>query len=152
MFLEFSDWLIYADKEATCTYCAEESADRCNCGYCRNFYAAVDSVYPNLRYFLSKFGVDMEAPESLIPITPELYQASYMVQGKILRLGSEPIWIDNIAITLEESCEPEWFVINLGLMNIPWILEEDPKHIPKPYGLSDILADIIQDNKTPQQL
>ncbi len=151
MFLEFADWLIYADTDATRTYSAEEAAAHCTCGYCLNFYQAVDKAYPNLRYFLSRFGVDIEAPESLIPITPELYQASYVVQGKILRNGSEPIWVHDIAVTLEEDSEPDWFILNLGLMNIPWVLSQHPDTVPKPYGLSDMLADLKQDTKAPQQ-
>lgn len=150
MFLEFSDWLIYADKEATRTYYAEESDDRCTCGYCRNFCASVDTVYPALRYFLSKFGADIEVPESLIPITPELYQASYLAEGKILRFGSEPIWVNGIAVTIEEDSEQGWFIINLGLMTLPWVVSDDPHSIPAPYGLADMLADFKE--KTPQQL
>ena len=141
MILEFSDWLIYADVEATRTYCAEEAEDRCNCGYCKNFYASVDTRYPDLRFFLSKFGVDIQVPDSLVPLTPELYQASFVVQGKILRVGSDPIWVNNVAITLEEDTEQNCFIINLGLMNIPWTLQEDPKNFPKPYGLTDIMYD-----------
>lgn len=150
MFLEFSDWLIYSDKDTTRTYCEEEYSSRCTCGYCRNFCATVDAAYPAIRYFLSKFGVDIEVPESLIPITPELYQASYAAQGKILRVGSEPIWVNGIAVTVEEDSEPDWFIINLGLMSLPWVLSDDPNTIPAPYGLSDMLADIKE--KTPQQL
>jgi len=150
MFLEFSDWVIFSDVENTRTYCAEEAVERCTCGYCENFYKAVDGAYPNLRYFLSRFGVDMEAPESLIPITPELYQASYAVRGKILRFGSEPIWIHDIPVTLEEGSEPQWFFLNLGFMHIPWVLSQDPDTIPKAHGLSDMLADIKR-KKTSQQ-
>lgn len=150
MILELSDWLFFADVDSTRSYCAEEASQRCTCGYCRNFYATVDKAYPDLRYFLSRFGVDIEAPESLIPITSDLYQASYVVQGKILRTGSEPIWVHDIAVTMEEDDEPDWFIINLGLMELPWMLPQSPDTVPKPYGLSDMLAD-IKHKTTPQQ-
>jgi len=150
MILEFSDWLLFVDLDSTRAYCAEEAANHCTCGYCRNFYGVIDRAYPDLRYFLSRFGVDIEAPEALIPITDELYQASYVVQGKILRVGSEPIWIHDIAVTLENDEEPDWFVINLGIMKLPWILPQSPDTVPKPYGLSDLLSD-IKHKETPQQ-
>ena len=148
MFLEFSDWLIFADKDATRTYCAEEFESRCTCGYCRNFCATVDTAYPAVRHFLDKFGVNIEVPESLIPITPGTYQASYVAQGKVLRFGSEPIWLGDIAVTIEEDEEPDWFIIHLGLMSLPWVIPDDPYSIPAPYGLADMLADIKE--KTPQ--
>ena len=151
MILEFSDWIIYVDKDATCVYYAEEADDRCNCSFCKNFYASVDRLYPDLRNFLSKFGVDIQTPESLIPLTPELYQASFIVQGKIIRGSLEPIWVNGIAVTLEEDTVSNSFIVNFGLMNIPWTLEEDPDMNAKPYGLTDIMNEFKQ-NITPQQI
>ena len=142
MLLEFSDWLFYSDWDATRAYAAEEMAEHCTCAYCRNYYRIVDSVYPNLRQFLSRFGAEIEAPESLTPITSELYQASFVVQGKILRKGSEPIWVHDIAITAEENVEPDWFVIQLGIMKLPWVLEQSLDSVPEPYGLADMISDI----------
>ena len=131
MFLEFADWLMYLDKPATRTYHAQEAQDRCQCQYCKNFYQSVDAIYPDLRYFLSRFGVDIETPESLIPITAELYQASFAVQGKILRFGSDPIWVNGIAVTAEEY-ESESFLLQIGLMNIPWTMPQSPDTLPVP--------------------
>lgn len=142
MILEFSDWLFFADIDSTRAYAEEEVSEHCTCAYCRNYYQVVDKAYPNLRYFLSRFGIHIEAPEALTPITSELYQATYVAQGKILRKGSEPIWIHDIAVTVEEDSEPNWFLIHLGIMKLPWVLAESPNTIPKPYGLSDMLADI----------
>ena len=143
MILEFSDWMFFADTESTKEYAEQELAEHCKCGFCQNFYQVVDKTYPDLRYFLSRFGANIEAPESLIPISPELYQASYVVQGKILRIGSEPIWVHDIAITAEEE-DPDWFILQLGIMNLPWSLPQDPDSIPKPYGLSDMILDIMK--------
>lgn len=144
MILEFSDWLLFADVDSTRAYAEDEVANHCTCAYCQNYYRVIDKTYPNLRYFLSRFGVNIEAPESLIPITAELYQATYAAQGKILRKGSEPIWIHDVAVTLEEDGEENWFSIHLGIMKLPWVLEGDPKTIPSPYGLSEMLSDIIK--------
>ena len=139
MFLEFSDWLMYVDKAATRTYHAQEAQDRCLCDFCKNFYGSVDAVYPDLRYFLSRFGVDIEAPESLTPITAELYQASYLVQGKILRFGVDPIWVHDIAIMAEE-CEQESFLLQIGLMKIPWTLPHGP--------INGLIPNFFQDHTT----
>ena len=128
MILEFSDWLILSDNDSNAAYSTEEAEHHCTCAWCRNFYETVDKQYPGLRYFLSRFGLDIEAPESLQPITPQLYQATYVADGKILRQGSEPIYVDGLPITVEPDIEPDTFYLHVGLMNLPWVLEEaDPK-------------------------
>ena len=139
MILEFSDWLFAADIPANQLYCAEEKESHCTCAYCRNFYKTVDRKYPNLRYFLSRFGMDLEAPESLVPITHEVYQGAYIVQGRILKKGSTPILVDDIAITAEEDVEPGYFTLNLGIMNLPWVLNEDPSQLTPPISVRDML-------------
>ena len=151
MFLEFSDWLFVVDLENNRTYYRDERENRCNCGYCLNYFLTVDRQYPDLRYFLSRFGVDIEAPEALVPISYSLYEASYGVQGKILRFGSGPIWVNGLAITIEKDEDPDWFVLNLGIMELPWLLDKHPDSLPEPYGLSDIFSDIKHKN-TPQQI
>ena len=139
MILEFSDWLFVADVPANRLYCAEEAEDRCNCAYCRNFYRTVDKKYPGLRYFLSRFGMDLETPESLVPITHLVYQVSYTVQGRILRTGAVPIFVDDVAITAEEENEPGYFTLHFGLMDLPWVLDEDPAALTPPVSLRDML-------------
>ena len=67
MVLTFHDWHFDADITKTMTVSGEESAEHCMCGACRNFYRTVDNAYPNLRTFLSQFGLDLEAPDELIP-------------------------------------------------------------------------------------
>ena len=139
MLLEFSDWLFLADVPANRIYCTEESGNRCNCAYCKNYFKTIDNNYPNLRYFVSRFGMDLEVPESLVPITHEVYQSSYIVQGKILRKGSIPIFVDDVAITAEEDTEPGYFTLNLGLMNLPWVLDEDPAQLTPPISIQEML-------------
>ena len=140
MILEFSDWLILSDNDSNAAYSTEEAEHHCTCAWCRNFYETVDKQYPGLRYFLSRFGLDIEAPESLQPITPQLYQATYVADGKILRQGSEPIYVDGLPITVEPDIEPDTFNLHVGLMNLPWVLEEDPNEIPFPSGTSDLFS------------
>ena len=140
MILEFSDWLLLSDNESNAAYSIEEAQQHCTCAWCRNFYETVDKRYPGLRYFLSRFGLDIEAPETLQPITPELYQASYVAEGKILRQGSEPIFIDGLPITVEPDIEPDAFYLHVGLMELPWVLEENPNDLSFPVTANDPFA------------
>ena len=57
MIIKIDAWKFDVDLNATMAYSAQEAMDHCTCGYCRNFYASVDIVYPNLRPFLAEFGV-----------------------------------------------------------------------------------------------
>ena len=134
MFLQFSDWFIVLNTELNVVNSAEERENHCVCPWCRNFYRTVDAAYPDLRCFLSKFGAHIEAPESLQPVTKELYQATYCVEGKILRYGSEPIFVDDLPITIESDEQFGVLLIQVGLMNLPWVLEEKQEEIAFPSG------------------
>ena len=140
MFLEFADWLIYADVESNRTYAKQELSEHCLCAFCKNFYNTVDRHYPNVRYFLSKFGLEIEAPDSLIPIPERLYQVSYEAEGRVLRWGSEPIQVGELPITIEEDTENGLILLNLGLMELPWSLDESPDSVKKPDGIPDLFA------------
>lgn len=83
--------------------------------------------------------MDLETPETLVPITHELYQSSFIVQGKILRKGSLPIFVDDVAITAEDDTETGYFTLNLGLMNLPWVLEDDPASLAPPVSVREML-------------
>ena len=140
MILEFSDWLLLSNNDSNAAYSTEEAEQHCTCPWCRNFYKTVDKAYPGLRYFLSRFGLDIEAPETLQPITQEMYQATYVAEGKILRQGSEPIYIDGLPITVEPDIEPDVYYLHVGLMKLPWVLLEDPNELPLPSGTGDIFS------------
>lgn len=138
MFLEFSDWLIYADVDSNRLYAKQELAEHCQCAYCRNYYNGVDSHYPNVRYFLSRFGLEIEAPDSLVPITDSLYQVSYEAEGRVLRWGSEPIQVGELPITVEEDTENNCIILHLGLMDLPWSIEESPDTVNNPEGIPNL--------------
>ena len=140
MILELSDWLFLVNHELAKAAYQEEVANHCNCPFCRNFYRAVDGTYPDLRYFLSRFSVNIEAPESLVPMSATLYQASYLAQGKILRFGSEPLFINDVAVDFEDSTEPECFYINLGLMEFPWVIEDDMQTAASSAAIQDYFS------------
>lgn len=137
MRLTLKDWDFEVDLEATTAYAAEEMADHCTCGYCRNFCAAVDGKYPNLRAFLAQFGLQLEAPTELFPYEPTMYEASYVIAGKILRQG-RPVECDGITIAFEtdsqinHSLQGPVFFLTTGLLELPWVLDEPADEILSP--------------------
>jgi hypothetical protein len=132
MIIEIDDWKFDVDLTATMEYSAAEAAEHCTCGYCRNFYAAVDSVYPNLRPFLAQFGIDIEAPEQLSPYEGTLLDAHYAVKGRVLRFGRCPMTVDGLSVAvcdgddlyINVNCLNPYFVLETGLMELPWLLDE----------------------------
>ena len=105
MILTIDDWIFDTDVTATMAYSAQEAAEHCDCGYCRNFYAAVDSVYPELRPFLTQFRIDVEAPDCMspIPYSEEVvgYDPEYIVIGRLVQQGSFEIDMGKLHILAE---------------------------------------------------
>lgn len=140
MILRLSGWVLDVDLEATMEYSAAEAAEHCDCAYCRNFYAAVDPTHPGLRPFLAGFGVDIEAPEELMPFTPTQVLSAYAVQGRILERGGRLPAVDGIPVRLEtpeeamaeaDSTGP-YFIVTAGPMDLPWVLEEEMEEVISP--------------------
>lgn len=150
MILQVCGWEFDVDMTATMEYSTSEAEEHCLCGYCRNFYASIDDTYPQIRPFLAQFGVDPEAPDELVPYTPTLYQAYYSVSGKILKsrenitldngleVGIEPLEKVNINTGLKEPC----FVISIGLMELPWVLDEAAEDVVSPANEPSFLKKI----------
>lgn len=140
MILELNGWRFQVDQDRTMAYSAQELEDRCSRDYCRNFYGAVDGAYPGLRPFLARFGVEICAPDELMPYTGELYGAAYAVCGQILQKGAGPIVADGVQIwpqTLEESnintaCPSPCFVVYTALLELPWVLETPQEDVVSP--------------------
>ncbi len=132
--LEIADWKFDIDLEATMEYSAKEAQAHCTCAYCRNFYASVDAAYPQLRPFLTQFGLDIEAPEELMPFDDGVYDATYAVCGKILQQGS-PLCVDGIPVSVQRDsdanigCPSPYFVLSVGLFQLPWVLEEPVEEV-----------------------
>lgn len=134
MILEIDDWKFEVDLEATMEYSAKEAAEHCDCGYCRNFYAAIDGKYPDLRPFLAQFGIDVEVPAELFPYEPTCYSVSYAVYGRILTSGMQPIVVDGVPFTAEagdKSIGPwtnrlrgDYFILDSDMFTLPWVLDE----------------------------
>ncbi len=138
MLLVCNDWRFDVDLEATMEYSANEAEAHCTCAYCRNFYASVDAVYPRLRPFLSQFGLDIAAPEELMPFDDGIYQAAYAVKGKLLQSGAASMESDGIRITAEQN-DPEWFVLDTGFFQLPWVLDEPFEDVVSPANKPDFL-------------
>jgi len=129
----FDDWVLVIDVESTRRYTDQLLTDHCECGYCRNFYQAVENVYPGFRSFLNQFGTDAEAPVDFLPVEPTLCVVSYAVCGEILNHGQQPIRTGAYEFVPEEmdqldyelKCPKPYFVFTSQFLELPWLLEED---------------------------
>ncbi len=132
MLLQIDDWKFDVDIEGTMAYSAAEATEHCDCAYCRNFYAAVDGAFPKLRPFLAQFGLDIEAPDELMPFTATNMMVLYAVSGKILQYSKEPIMLDGLRIDPEPhevsrintECPRPIFILSVGTFDLPWVLDE----------------------------
>ena len=140
MYIALADWVLDVDVPLTMELSAEQAKEHCNCGYCRNYYAGLDGACPSLRPFLANFGLDAEGPDELCPFEPTIYEATYIVQGQILRSGKEQLYIDQIPLKIcpakdadicTEHPEP-YFVFRIGLMELPWKLDEPMEQVVSP--------------------
>lgn len=140
MVLTLQDWIFRVDVEKTLAYSKSIVADHCQCGYCRNYYHAVDGVFPELRSFLSQFGADVEGPDELMPFEPTLYRATYCICGEILTFGSDLLRLDNLsieplqqaALDFETACPAPCFALHTSYMDLPWVLDEDMDEVLSP--------------------
>jgi hypothetical protein len=123
------------------SYSAAVWEDHCTCGYCRNFYETLDEAYPQLKSFLGQFGMNSLTPEEMSPIEPTLCMVSYCISGTIVKHGVYPIDIGGVVFTVssheknpdyEPSFGSPFFVLTTGLLEIPWVLEEDMDEVISP--------------------
>lgn len=150
MVVEIGDWKFDIRMEATMEYSAKEAKEHCVCDYCKNFYASVDKVYPNLRSFLAQFGLDIEAPDELMPYDMDnemFYDGVYAVSGKILSVGAAELVCDGcrIAPTQEHElyvnteCPAPYFYLDVGTMVLPWALDEPMQDVISPANVPPFL-------------
>lgn len=151
MVLEIDDWKFDIDLATTMEYSAAEAADHCVCAYCRNFYAAIDDAYPGLRPFLAQFGLDIEAPDELIPYFPPTEcEAYYAVGGRIVKQGRGPIVINGLTVFPQEPDEamvntrivgPRFFLL-AGMMYLSWVLDEPMEEVKSPANFPSFMKRI----------
>jgi hypothetical protein len=137
MVLNIDDWIFDVDFAKTMEHTSLLSADHCVCGYCVNYYLAIRELYPALCSFLGQFGLDLEGPVELMPIEPTLYLATYPVQGRVLRLGSAPMMVDGIPITVE--VDGNAFRLEVGYLSLPWLLDEPMDEVVSPANEPEFL-------------
>ena len=141
MILKASDWIFDVDISATMAYSAGIWADHCLCGYCRNFYETLNNAYPKLKSFLEAFGMNSLTPEEMSPIEPTLCMASYCISGTIVKHGNYPIDTGDTVLTVSSGEKnPDYdppfgkpfFVLTTGLLDLPWVLDEDMDEVISP--------------------
>lgn len=141
MRIRIDDWEFSVDMAETMAYSAAEAAEHCTCAYCRNFYAVIDSVYPQLRPFLAEFGVDITAPDELSPFEPPTEMVGYYgVSGKILHTGKRPLSAGKLLIYPEtaESANVNtflsgpYFFLRTDMMQLHWGLDEPMEEVQSP--------------------
>ena len=137
MILHLRDWAFDVDLSGTMEYSAAEAAEHCTCGYCRNFYCGIDANYPCFRGFLAQFGVDAEAPEELMPLEPTVYMGSYLVKGRVLRMGKRPMRVEELSLWAEPS--ENGFLLCFRDMVIPWSLDESMEEVVSPANEPEFL-------------
>ena len=140
LILELKDWVFDVDIAMNMECSSSQAADHCLCGYCRNYYTAVDSAYPHLRPFLQQFGLNIEGPDELSPFEPTIYEATYLVNGMVLQKGTQPLYLDNTPLYIQSQDESDleterkapYFTVVFGLMELPWFLDEPMDQVTSP--------------------
>ena len=141
MILRIDDWVFDVDVPATMAYSAGIWEDHCTCGYCRNFYETLDNAYPSLKSFMKQFGMNSLTPEEMSPIEPTLCMISYCISGSILKRGIYPVDSGEVVFSVSTDAqnplyEPPFgkpfFVLTSGLLELPWVLEEDMDEVISP--------------------
>lgn len=138
MILNIADWSFDVDVEATRVHTMENSTDHCTCGYCKNYYEAVERTYPELVSFLERFGVYIHGPSELMPFEPTFLLACYRIYGSILQWGSAPLSAGNVPVTVE-TADNGTFFLWVGEMVLPWLQEEDMDEVVSPANLPEFL-------------
>lgn len=136
--LEIADWRFQVDRETTWERTTTYSYDHCECGYCKNYYEAVDFTCPELRPFLAQFGINLSGPSELMPFEPTLMLACYRVQGKILQWGTASLTVGGILIT-PETGENDTFLLWVGEIPVPWLQEEAMEDVVSPANLPEFM-------------
>lgn len=141
MILKIEDWEFDIDLDRTMAYSAAEAAEHCDCAYCRNFYATVDKEYPELRPFLTQFGLDVEAPEEMY--APSIHEDSldympvYVVYGKITKFGQYELGVGRCNIVARyyagyDDASSDYFVLDCFEIFLPWVLDEPLEDVVSP--------------------
>lgn len=148
MVLQIGDWKFDIDLTQTMQYSSAEALEHCDCAYCRNFYTVVDEYYPNLRSFFAEFGLNIEAPDELMPYDYEgkmYYEGMYMVCGRIMEVGKRPIICEGLCIqpndtvSIPHDCPQPCFALEVSTIILPWVLNEPMEDTISPANLPSFI-------------
>ena len=138
MILKIDDWEFDIDLDRTRDHAIFAAEDHCTCGYCENYYRAVQLCYPDLKPFLGRFGLKIDGPVEMYPIEPTLYLSGYRVTGRILRFGIAPIMVDGIPVRALPA-QDGYFMLEVGQMPLPWLMLENPEDVVSPANEPEFL-------------
>ena len=138
MILKLGDWRFRVDVEATAERTRKYSFEHCECGYCKNYYEAIDVAYPELRQVMEHFGVNLEGPCELMPFEPTLMLACYRVDGKIAQWGKSGLFVSGAPL-IPEAGDEDTFLLWVGELPIPWIQEEPMGDVVSPANLPEFM-------------
>lgn len=138
MVLKIGDWHFQVDVEATSERTRKYSYEHCQCGYCKNFYDAIDMAHPELRPVMEQFGVHLEGPCELMPFEPTLMLACYRVDGQILKWGKSQLSVKGVPL-LPEAGDQETFLLWVGELQLPWLQKEAVEDVISPANLPEFL-------------
>lgn len=143
MILEFADWRFRVDPEATRLRTSKYSFEHCQCGYCKNFYEAIDIAHPYLRQVVEQFGINLEGPSELMPFEPTLMLACYRVDGQIIQWGTTMLNVYGIPV-VPELCDEDTFLLWIGELELPWMQQEPVDEVVSPANLPEFLERMQQ--------
>ena len=143
MILTFNDWCFEVDIDATRKHTTKNASDHCTCGYCKNYYDAVELSYPQLPVFLDMFGVDIHGPSELMPFEPTLLLACYRVHGRVVQWGQSLLTVQDVPVAVEAG-EKGTFLLWVGEMVLPWLQEEAMEDVVSPANLPEFLERMEQ--------
>ena len=143
------------DLDQTMLCRAKEAEDPCDCAYCRNFAASVDGRYPNLRPFLAQFGIDICYPDESMPfdMPGEMwYENQYSVCGNILTGDQATLVVDGVEVHFHREnllhinpvCPEPCFFVGVGMMRLPWVLDEPMGEVRSPGQRCNLFAENAQ--------
>ena len=138
MILKLGDWRFRVNVEATAERTRKYSYEHCQCGYCKNYYDAIDVAHPELRAVMEHFGVNLEGPCELMPFEPTLMLACYRVDGQILQWGKSELSVKGVTI-LPEAGDEETFLLWVGEVQLPWLQKEPVEEVVSPANLPEFM-------------
>ena len=138
MKLKINDWEFDIDALQTAEHSSVVVSEHCTCGYCENYYRTIRDACPGLEALLARFCVHIEGPSEMYPIEPTLYLAGYRIFGSIIRAGNAPIMVDGVPV-MADIRENGQFMLEVGELNLPWVLEEDIAEVISPANEPEFL-------------